>query len=707
MNKSGIILFMNKNYFPKTLFLGKSALIALFLNFSLTLFAQNGTVAINKAGNPTNNPVILDLSDVSNAHLGFLMPNVSLASVTDNTTIPSPATGLIVWNTNSGMPFGVGFYYWTGSQWYFIMNSNSGLSGSGTTNYIARWTSASTLGTGVAQDNGSGVSISSTALTPANMLDVNGNAAFGSYAGTAGPSNGIILPGQMGIGTSTPNSSAALDVTSITQGLLFPRISTANISSISSPATGLIVYNSTTNCLECYNGSSWQNVSCPCSSVPNAGAITGSTALCASSSGNVYSIAAVANATYYTWTVPAGASITAGAGTTSITVTFGSTSGNISVTASNSCGTGSTSNLAVTLYSPLSSPATPSGNTSPSFNSSFTYTIAPVSGAVSYTWSVSSTNATITSGQGTTSVSILFNSTATTLNICVYATNPCGNSTTSCLSVTSSCPHGTASFSFNGGNNYSGTLQTWTVPGCITSITIVATGGSGGPSGGGVGGLAAVVTASTTVTPGDVLNILVAGMGIEVSSAYGGGGGGGTYIWDNNTTTLLVVAGGGGGAGYTGTVPGQNAQSNIGPPAIFQSPTNESGGAADGGTGGGASSGGTVPTADGGGGGAGWGESGTNNTTDVCYGGIYPLAGITPGYGGAGYSSNTLGGPGGYGGGGGGGYDGGAGGGGYNGGGSGNGDDGGGGGGNYFIGGSPTSVTLGSANTNGSVIITY
>jgi hypothetical protein len=53
----------------------------------------------------------------------------------------------------------------------------------------------------------------------------------------------------------------------------------------------------------------------------------------------VYSIAPVTYATSYTWSVPAGSTITSGQGTTSMTVTLGNNSGSVCVTASNSCGT--------------------------------------------------------------------------------------------------------------------------------------------------------------------------------------------------------------------------------------------------------------------------------------------------------------------------------------------------------------------------------
>jgi uncharacterized protein (TIGR02145 family) len=68
---------------------------------------------------------------------------------------------------------------------------------------------------------------------------------------------------QIGIGTITPNPSAALDVTSTTSGLLPPRMTEAQRNAISTPAAGLIVY--CTDCgangeLQLFNGTSWVNM---------------------------------------------------------------------------------------------------------------------------------------------------------------------------------------------------------------------------------------------------------------------------------------------------------------------------------------------------------------------------------------------------------------------------------------------------------------
>lgn len=62
---------------------------------------------------------------------------------------------------------------------------------------------------------------------------------------------------NVGIGTNTPNASALLDVTSTTKGLLIPRMTAAQRTAIASPATGLMVYETTTNSIWIYNGAAW------------------------------------------------------------------------------------------------------------------------------------------------------------------------------------------------------------------------------------------------------------------------------------------------------------------------------------------------------------------------------------------------------------------------------------------------------------------
>jgi len=66
-----------------------------------------------------------------------------------------------------------------------------------------------------------------------------------------------LVHSQVGIGTSNPQSSAALDVNSTSKGFLYPRMTNTQMLAISSPATGLQVFNSDANCLYYFDGNQW------------------------------------------------------------------------------------------------------------------------------------------------------------------------------------------------------------------------------------------------------------------------------------------------------------------------------------------------------------------------------------------------------------------------------------------------------------------
>lgn len=94
-----------------------------FIAFTINLNAQTGI--------GTTTPEASAKLDVSATNKGFLPPRVTLTSGTDTTTIPSPATGLLVYNTGNNVGLVAGYYYWNGTSWATIATATgSGVSSS-------------------------------------------------------------------------------------------------------------------------------------------------------------------------------------------------------------------------------------------------------------------------------------------------------------------------------------------------------------------------------------------------------------------------------------------------------------------------------------------------------------------------------------------------------------------------------------------------
>lgn len=154
---------------------------------------------------------------------------------------------------------------------------------------------------------------------------------------------------------------------------------------------------------------------------PGGGTVTGPTQVCAGAS--VQYTFTGAGWTSYNWTVPAGTVITAGQGTQTITVTAGSTPGNICCTPSGPCGPGAAVCLAVTLApAPTATQAHTNVLCNGGSTGSATITASPA-GAYTYVWSPN------------------VGSTATVTNLAagsytVTATNAGGCSTTQTITVT-------------------------------------------------------------------------------------------------------------------------------------------------------------------------------------------------------------------------------------------------------------------------------
>ena len=189
---------------------------------------------------------------------------------------------------------------------------------------------------------------------------------------------------------------------------------------------------------------------------------------------------------------------------------------------------------------------------------------------------------------------------------------------------------------------YTGADQSFTVPPNVTQITFDAIGAGGGTGANadgsslGTAGTGGEVTGTMGVSPGQVLNIVVAGQGTignttsSVSGGFGGttvsaaggsggfvrgGGGGGASHIDFGTTVLVMAGGGGGAVGVDGSIGGNGGPAPAGDGNStgsaqngFGGQTNGVGGAGGNGANPGSTpgtSGGTVPVYTGGDGGSG------------------------------------------------------------------------------------------------------
>ncbi|MBK7712906.1 MAG: Ig-like domain-containing protein [Bacteroidales bacterium] len=295
------------------------------------------------------------------------------------------------------------------------------------------------------------------------------------------------------------------------------------------------------------------------------GAITGTASQCPAVPGQFYSISSVPNATVYTWSVPAGWTITAGQGTTTVTVTTGAVgqNGNIRVTAGNICGTSAASSLAVTVI-PNAGITSVTGSSPLCIGGTATYTAnGVVLGGGIGAWSSSNAAVATVSAAG-----LVTGVTAGTCNIIYTITGGCGGTVSAQQSVTINpnaaitsvtgtsplCIGATATYTANGVVTGGGTgawsssnaaVATVSAAGLVTGVTAgtcnivyTITGGCGG-----------TVSAqrAVTISPNAAITSVTgtSPLCIGVSAAYTANGvvlSGGTGAWSSSNAAVATVS---------------------------------------------------------------------------------------------------------------------------------------------------------------------
>lgn len=100
-------------------------IISAIIFCTFNMYSQNASVSDDSGYTPDGSAML----DVKSTSKGVLLPRVSLTSLSDATTISTPATGLMIYNTNGALTPGVGYYYNTGTPgapvWSRIANTNS------------------------------------------------------------------------------------------------------------------------------------------------------------------------------------------------------------------------------------------------------------------------------------------------------------------------------------------------------------------------------------------------------------------------------------------------------------------------------------------------------------------------------------------------------------------------------------------------------
>jgi hypothetical protein len=152
--------------------------------------------------------------------------------------------------------------YSNGVQWYLPQT----ISGTGRTFWMHSWAFGGSSGTPTGLTISGDVNQSATAGFRAIALNLtqtsigSGEKQLIDLVYNSNRQFNVDHLGNMGLSVASQNASAKMQIDSTTSGFLPPRMTTTQKNAIASPAAGLVVYDSTTNKLQCYNGSTWNDL---------------------------------------------------------------------------------------------------------------------------------------------------------------------------------------------------------------------------------------------------------------------------------------------------------------------------------------------------------------------------------------------------------------------------------------------------------------
>ena len=183
------------------------------------LLAGSAQAQMKAGGSPTsiNANAILEMESTNK---GMLLPRISLVATTNFAPLSAHVAGMAVYNIATAGDVTPGYYFNDGTKWVRVIDQVANI-----------YTQSGNLSSSRTIGLGSGNTLNFTGAGSGAALTVNG------------------ARNNIGVGTSTPDTSAIADFNSSNKGVLLPRIglqSATDGATIPGPAKGLIVYNTNT-----------------------------------------------------------------------------------------------------------------------------------------------------------------------------------------------------------------------------------------------------------------------------------------------------------------------------------------------------------------------------------------------------------------------------------------------------------------------------